>query len=117
MPLRAGAEQSRLSPSRQRNTRKPSPMRRTGPTPCTIPDASTLKPIAMPLPAPTARREAHHRIIDMRAYSREDGLYDVEAHLVDTKPFPYVRLSSPQPTPAGHALHDLWVRLTVADDY
>ena len=67
----------------------------------------------MPLSRPIARREVHRRIIDMQAYAREDGLYDVEAHLVDTKPFEFMRLSSPQPVPAGQALHDLWNRMTV----
>jgi hypothetical protein len=71
----------------------------------------------MPLSAPAARRGAHHRIIDMNAYVREDGLFDVEAHLVDTKPFAFERLGSPQPLPAGAPLHDLWVRLTLDTDY
>lgn len=53
----------------------------------------------------------------MRAYAREDGLYDAEAHLVDTKPFDFLRPSSPVPTPAGQALHDLWVRITVDEDF
>ena len=67
----------------------------------------------MPLSIPAARREIHHRLIDMRAYARQDGLFDVEAHLVDTKPFDFLRLSLPVPIPAGEALHDLWIRLTV----
>ena len=71
----------------------------------------------MPLPTPTARREVHHRTIDMRAYERDDGLFDVEARLVDRKPFDYVRPSSPQPVPAGVPLHDLWVRLTLDSDF
>jgi hypothetical protein len=71
----------------------------------------------MPLSSPSARREIHHRIIDLRAYARDDGMYDVEVHLVDRKPFDFVRDSSPQPIPAGQALHDLWVRITVDDDY
>jgi Protein of unknown function (DUF2889) len=71
----------------------------------------------MPLSQPVARLEVHHRIIDMHAYAREDGLYDIEAHLVDTKPFDFVRLSSPHPVPAGTALHDLWIRMTVDSDY
>lgn len=70
----------------------------------------------MPLPPPAARREVHHRIIDMKAYARDDGLFDVEARLVDRKPFDYVRPSSPLPVPAGQALHDLWVRLTLDAD-
>jgi Protein of unknown function (DUF2889) len=71
----------------------------------------------MPLSAPAARREIHHRLIEMRAYARDDGLYDVEAHLVDRKPFDFVRDSSTEPIPAGTALHDLWVRMTVDGDY
>jgi len=71
----------------------------------------------MPLPPPSARREAHRRVIDMQAYAREDGLYDVEAHLVDTKPFPFVRIGTSHPWPAGQALHDLWVRLTVDNNH
>jgi hypothetical protein len=67
----------------------------------------------MTLPAPAARRDIHHRVIDMRAYARDDGLYDVESHLVDTKPFPFKRSGGPEPWPAGAALHDLGVRLTL----
>jgi hypothetical protein len=71
----------------------------------------------MPLSDATDRREIHHRVIDMRAYVRDDGLYDVEAHLVDRKPFAFKRLVSPTPLPPGEPLHDLWVRLTVDDQY
>ena len=71
----------------------------------------------MPLPIPIARREIHHRVIDMKAYARDDGLYDVEAHLVDTKPFEFRRISSPTPLPAGEPVHDMWIRLIVDDKY
>jgi len=71
----------------------------------------------MPLPTPTARRDIHRRVIDMQAYARDDGLYDVEAHLVDTKPFEFESLGRPLPVLPGQALHDLWVRLTVDGDY
>jgi len=71
----------------------------------------------MPLSDGTARREIHHRIIDMRAYVRDDGLYDVEAHLLDRKPFAFNRLVSTTPLPAGEPLHDMWVRITVDDQY
>ncbi|MCW5666254.1 MAG: DUF2889 domain-containing protein [Piscinibacter sp.] len=67
----------------------------------------------MPLPPPAARREVHQRTIEMQAFARADGLFDVEARLIDRKPFDFVRPSSPQPVPAGVPLHDLWVRLTV----
>src|SRR5437868_4290329 len=71
----------------------------------------------MPLSENATRREIHHRVIDMKAYARDDGLYDVEGHLVDTKPYPFKRIASPEPIPAGQPLHDLWVRLTVDDQY
>jgi hypothetical protein len=67
----------------------------------------------MPLSEPDRRREVHHRVIDMRTFARDDGLFDVEAHLVDRKPFPFRRISVPEPIPAGEPLHDLWVRITV----
>jgi Protein of unknown function (DUF2889) len=71
----------------------------------------------MPLSAPSKRSEAHHRVIDMRVFAREDGLYDVEGHLVDRKPFAFTRFSTTEPWPAGQALHDLWVRMTVDSSY
>ena len=70
----------------------------------------------MPLSQPSPRREVHFRAIDMRAYARDDGLYDVEAHLVDRKPFAFKRILMPEPVPAMQPLHDLWVRMTVGED-
>lgn len=71
----------------------------------------------MPLKHPVNRRELHSRLIEMQTYLRDDGLYDVEASLVDRKPFAFLRASSPTPVPAGQPLHDLWLRLTLDDDY
>jgi hypothetical protein len=71
----------------------------------------------MPLSEPAARRDIHHRVLDMRAFARDDGLYDVEAQLVDTKPFAFERLATQRAWPAGEALHDLRVRITVDGDY
>lgn len=71
----------------------------------------------MPLSKASSRREIHHRVIDMKAYARDDGLYDVEAHLVDQKPFTFQRFSATEPTPAGQAVHDLWVRITLDGEY
>lgn len=53
----------------------------------------------------------------MKTYARDDGMFDVEAHLVDTKPFDFQPQTWPEPVRAGQALHDLWIRLTVDDDY
>ena len=71
----------------------------------------------MPLAEPASRRPIHRRVIEMEAYVRDDGLHDIEARLVDRKPFPFVRMSSPVPTPAGDPLHDISIRMTVDGDY
>ena len=71
----------------------------------------------MPLSPSSPRREIHHRVIDMKAYAREDGLYDIEAHLVDRKRYESVQFSSGDSRPAGQPIHDLSVRVTVDDDY
>ncbi|HSW16889.1 MAG TPA: DUF2889 domain-containing protein [Ramlibacter sp.] len=71
----------------------------------------------MSLSPSAARREIHHRVIDMKAYARDDGWYDVEARLVDRKPFPFVRVGSMKNVAPGDALHDLWVRMTVDGEY
>jgi hypothetical protein len=71
----------------------------------------------MPLSVPAARREAHHRSIEMKTFARDDGLYDAEARLTDRKPFDFVRPSSTRPVPAGEPLHDLWIRMTLDGEY
>lgn len=71
----------------------------------------------MPLSPAAARREIHERVIEMRAYEREDGLFDVESRLTDRKPFPFKRPSSPDPLPAGQPLHDLSLRVTLDRQY
>lgn len=53
----------------------------------------------------------------MRAYVRDDGLYDIEGRLIDTKPFEFERLGSSTSLPAGHSLHDISVRVTIDDDF
>ena len=65
----------------------------------------------MPLPPSTERDELHHRNISMKVYRRQDGLYEAEAHLVDTKPFSFQRLNQPASTLVGQALHDFRIRL------
>ena len=41
----------------------------------------------MPLSQPAPRKLMHNRVIECRGYEREDGLWDIEGHLVDTKPY------------------------------
>ena len=44
---------------------------------------------AMPLSTPASRDLLHLRDIQLRGYQREDGLFDIEAHLLDTKAYAF----------------------------
>lgn len=61
-----------------------------------------------------ARRLMHRRAIDCDGYLREDGLWEVEARLVDTKPF-LQRDHFRGDVPAGTPVHDIRLRLAVDD--
>ncbi|HZZ91591.1 MAG TPA: DUF2889 domain-containing protein [Usitatibacter sp.] len=63
------------------------------------------------LDAVVARQALHRRAIEIQGYKREDGLYDIEAHLVDTKPYDF-RLAAGVRR-AGEPVHDMWLRITV----
>jgi hypothetical protein len=66
----------------------------------------------MPLPEPTAQRTPlHHRTIEIRGWKREDGLYDIEGHLLDRKDVDF-RLASGVLAP-GEPVHSMWLRITV----
>lgn len=69
----------------------------------------------MPLSPPAERQHLHTRAIDLRGYARADGLYDIEAHLVDTKTYPFENEDRGTVAP-GEALHGMWVRMTVGED-
>ena len=66
------------------------------------------------LPSPSSRQLLHNRNIQLACYEREDGLFDVEGHLVDTKPFDLV-LSAARRKNAGAPIHDMRLRLTFDD--
>jgi hypothetical protein len=67
---------------------------------------------AVPLSAPTPRKEIHTRTIVLRGYQRDDGLYDVEAHLTDVKPYGFENADRGFVEP-GTPLHGMWMRMTV----
>lgn len=69
----------------------------------------------MPLSPPVPREPLHRREIDIRGWQREDGLYDIEAHLQDTKAYPFENDDRGTIEP-GEPLHGLWLRLTVNED-
>ena len=57
----------------------------------------------------------HRRQIECIGYRRDDGLWDIEGHLIDTKSYDLKDLDR-GPAPAGHPLHEMWLRLTVDDE-
>ena len=69
----------------------------------------------MPLSTPVERELLHLRDIQLRGWQRADGLYDIEAHLLDTKATPFRNESSGE-VPPGTPLHGMWLRLTIAED-
>jgi DUF2889 family protein len=66
----------------------------------------------MPLPPSVPRDELHLRRIELRGYRRHDGLYDIEARIVDTKTSD-IKLLDGRLLPAHEALHDMSVRMVV----
>ena len=68
----------------------------------------------MPLTPPQAREAIHTRAIEINGYRRVDGLYDLEAHLTDTKTFAQSNYDRGT-IAAGEPVHDMWLRLTIDD--
>jgi hypothetical protein len=68
----------------------------------------------MPLPAPQPRSHLHTRNVVYRGYHREDGLWDIEAEMTDTKTYELDR-SEKGLMPPGTPIHSMAIRLTVDD--
>jgi len=66
----------------------------------------------MPLSTPTVTRERLHRCtVTYDGFRRDDGLFDIEAHIVDAKDHDYELLTGVRP--AREAIHDMWIRVTI----
>lgn len=66
----------------------------------------------MPLSPPISRRLLKHtRAIQVEAFARDDGLWDLDAHISDIKNRDALLASGLRP--AGSALHSLWLRVTI----
>ena len=66
----------------------------------------------MPLPVPEVERElTHTRRVRYEGYKRADGLWDIEAHLLDTKNHDFHLRTGVRR--AGQPIHDMAVRLTI----
>lgn len=68
----------------------------------------------MDLPAPAPRCHLHTRSIHCEGFLRDDGLWDIEARIVDTKTYPYVEPYRGR-REVGSEVHDMRVRLTIDD--
>ena len=67
----------------------------------------------MPLSASqTPRKPLHTRRIELHGYEREDGMFDVEAHMTDTKAEPLLMEDRGTIEP-GEPLHGMALRMTV----
>jgi hypothetical protein len=70
----------------------------------------------MPLPEATARKHIHTRAIDYRGYEREDGLWDIEAHMTDKKTYQF-KNSWRGEIKIGEPLHEMLLRVTINDSF
>lgn len=66
----------------------------------------------MPLSPPAERHLLHTRAITIKGYQRSDGLYDIEAQLIDSKS-KAIPNQDRGAIAAGEPLHGMWMRMTV----
>ena len=76
----------------------------------------TILETGMPLPEPAARRLRHNRTIICEGYERDDGLWDIEAHLTDVKTYGFENRDRGR-VEAGEPIHGMWLRLTLDDHF
>jgi hypothetical protein len=69
----------------------------------------------MPLSTPSPREHLHTRNYDFRGYRREDGLWDIEGRMTDTKTYGFANDWRGE-IKAGEPIHDMLLRLTLDDD-
>jgi hypothetical protein len=63
------------------------------------------------LDARVEREPLHRRAVEIQGYKRADGLFDIEGHLVDSKPYDFKLAAGLRR--AGEPVHDMWLRITV----
>ena len=70
----------------------------------------------MPFPDASPRKHVHTRAIDYRGYEREDGLWDIEAHMTDTKTYEFSNRWRGT-VPVGEPMHEMLLRVTIDDSF
>ena len=68
----------------------------------------------MSLSPPAPRQHLHTRAVTFQGFRREDGLWDIEGHLRDTKPIVW-HSKDKGDLPPGSPVHDMWIRVTMDD--
>jgi hypothetical protein len=71
----------------------------------------------MTLSAPTDRQLIHTRRVTCQGYRREDGLWDIEGRLLDTKSYDFANRDRGGAIRAGEAIHEMAVRVTLDDAF
>ena len=69
----------------------------------------------MPLSVASQRKPLHKRRLTFQAYQRDDGLFDIEGHLIDSKSYDIVNADRGGVIATGEALHEMLVRVTIDD--
>ena len=67
----------------------------------------------MPLSAPVPRKTSHIRRVTYQGYEREDGLWDMEAELHDSKAHDMPSFHHQGVRLAGDPIHHMWLRVTI----
>ncbi len=70
----------------------------------------------MPLSDPVSRELAHTRVVTCKGFKREDGLWDIEGRIVDTKPYRFENRDRGGWIEKDEPLHDISIRLTINMD-
>ncbi len=70
----------------------------------------------MPLIKSAKRNLAHTRVVTCRGFRRDDGMWDIEGRIVDTKPYRFRNQDRGGWIEADEALHDMSIRLTINID-
>jgi hypothetical protein len=70
--------------------------------------------MALPTAAPE-RQLKHRRSIDVQIYARGNGLWEVDAHIVDVRPVATQRIQGA--LPAGMPIHEMLLRLVVDEKF
>ena len=68
------------------------------------------------LSEPAKRELVHNRSIELKCYARGGDLFDIEAHIRDSKPFSTVT-NDKEIRPAETPIHDMWLRVTIDREF